>query len=95
MQVLNRGGLNTVSPTENYALAFDFAPVKLSIAPAGEVVQVAWPVSASGFNLQATTSGNLTSGWGTASETPVVTNGQYVVRTVATNSQRFFRLFRP
>lgn len=95
LQVLKRGGLSTVSASETYALAFDFQPVRLSLTPVGNTLRIAWPVSASGFSLQTTTSSSLTNGWVAANGVPVQTNGQYVVQFSPTNSQRFFRLSRP
>lgn len=95
LQVLKRGGLGTVSPSETYALAFDFQPVKLSLTRAGNMLRLAWPVSASGFSLQTTTSSSLTNGWFAAGNIPGQTNGQYVVQLAPTDSQRFFRLSRP
>lgn len=95
LQVLKRGGLGTVNASETYALAFDFQPVKLSLTRAGNILRLAWPVSASGFSLQTTTSSSLTNGWVVAGDIPVQTNGQYVVQLAPTNSQRFFRLSRP
>lgn len=95
LQVLKRGGIGTISPSETYALAFDFQPVKLSLASVGNSVRIAWPVSASGFGLQTTASITVTNGWGTVSTTPVQTNGQFVVETPATDNQQFFRLVRP
>jgi hypothetical protein len=95
LQVLKRGGLGTVSLSEIYALAFDFQPVKLTLTKAGNALRVAWPVSASGFTLQTTTSSSLTNGWVAASGVPVQTNGQYVIQFAPTNSQRYFRLARP
>ena len=95
LQVLKRGGLGMVSPGETYALAFDFQPVKLSLTAAGNILQVAWPVSASGFNLQSTTSSSVTDGWVATGGVPMQTNGQYAVEFAATNRQQFFRLSRP
>lgn len=95
LQVLKHGGLGAVSMGESYALAFDFQPVKLSLTPVAGQVQLAWPVSASGFTLQTTTSSGLTNGWVTAGGTAVQTNGQNVMRFNPTNNQRHFRLSRP
>jgi hypothetical protein len=95
LQVLKRGGLGTVSLSEIYALAFDFQPVKLTLTKAGNALRVAWPVSASGFTLQTTTSSSLTNAWATAPGTPGQTNGQCVIQFAPTNSQRYFRLARP
>lgn len=95
LQVLKRGGLSTVSASETYALAFDFQPVRISLTRSGNNLQVGWPVSASGFTLQTTTSNSVTNGWVAAGEAPVQTNGQYVVQIAPTNSQQFFRLARP
>ena len=44
LQVLKHGGVSQ-SGTESYALAFDFSPVKLSLAKSGTNVVVAWPAS--------------------------------------------------
>jgi len=95
LQVLQHGGLGTVSPSETYALAFDFEPIKLDIACAGTKVLVSWPVSAAGFNLQTTSGLSATAGWSSVTVPPVQTNGQYVIQAGVTNGQQFFRLKRP
>jgi hypothetical protein len=94
LQVLKRGGIGLAN-TENYALAFDFQPVKLALTRAGNSLQVSWPVSASGFILQGTTSTSLTNGWSAVSATPGQTNGWNVVSITPNNNQQFFRLARP
>ena len=95
LQVLQHGGLGTVSPSETYALAFDFERVKLDIAQAGANVLVSWPVSAAGFHLETTADVSLANGWSSVAVAPVQTNGQYVVQAGVTNAQQFFRLSRP
>lgn len=95
LQVLQHGGLGTISASESYALAFDFEPVKLAIAAAGSNVLVSWPVSAAGFNLQTTADVNAANGWSAVTVAPGQTNGQYVVQAGVANAQQFFRLKRP
>ncbi len=95
LQVLKRGGaLQTGS--ESYALAFDFSPVKLSIARAGANVVVAWPASPAGFTLQAATSLNLPVAWQDVVSTNFVLSNAFNTATLpASPSMQFFRLFRP
>lgn len=94
LQVLKRGGV-TQFGTENYALAFDFSPVILSIARSGTNVLVSWPASPAGFVLQSATSLNLPIMWQDVSTSSVLSNAMNTATLPASSSMQFFRLFRP
>lgn len=94
LQVLKHAGLSTPSPTENYALAFDFEPVKLSLASNSGNLLVSWPASATGFALQMAADPSGAGGWSLVSGAPAQTNGQFVVSVPATGLQQFYRLIR-
>jgi len=93
LQVLKHGG-NTVSPSETYALAFEFFTTSLAITVSGSNVQLTWPTYPDGFQLEST--GNLTppASW-SASPTPVISGQQNVVTLDASGASQFFRLARP
>ncbi len=98
LQVWKAGGtpgVNIVSFSEPYALAWEFFSESLVAANSGTNISISWPVYPDGFVLQAAT--NLISPvtWDTNSPAPVVTNNQNVVLMNATNASRFFRLWCP
>jgi hypothetical protein len=87
---------NAVSPlSENYALAFDFTPVKLSIARSGTNVIVSWPASPAGFALQAAPSLSAPITWQDVLTGSVLSNVMNTVTLPSASSMQFFRLFRP
>jgi hypothetical protein len=93
LQVLKR---SVVPPgSESYALAFDFAPVKLSMARFGTNVVVAWPASPAGFVLQAATSVDAPGAWQNVSTNSVLSNAMNTATFPAAASMQFFRLYRP
>ena len=95
LQVLKRGGVGQ-SGTESYALAFDFSPVKISIAKSDTNVVVAWPASPAGFTLQSAASLSLPVAWQEVSAARFVfSNAQNTATLPASSSMQFFRLFRP
>lgn len=94
LEVLKHGGLNTVSPGETYALAFEFFTVPLEIAKSGGHAVLTWPIYPSGFVLESAT--NLNSAvWSQVSAGVTVTNRQNVVGVDTGTRARFFRLSRP
>lgn len=96
LQVLKNGGNPTtgrVSPSETYALAFDFYTQSLAIAGTGQTFSVSWPVAPDGFTLE--TSSTLPTGWIPVSDAPALAGNRNVVTLVSTNAQQFYRLRRP
>jgi len=65
----------------------------LGVARAGGQVQITWPASATGFQLQSTPA--LGVPWSNVAETPTTTNGLNVVAIGTTNTASFFRLHKP
>jgi len=69
------------------------APFTLAISRSDKNVALGWPVEATLFHLYTTTNLAPSAVWMRASDTPVISNGQFVLPLVgATNSARFFRL---
>lgn len=95
LQVWKAGGLNTVSFSETYALAWAFVAPTLSIAKSATNVALTWPVYPAGFRVEAAT--NLVSPvWSTNNlSSPVITNSLNSLMLNATNAQQFFRLRQP
>ena len=93
LQVLKRGGLSE-SGGEDYALAFDFSPVQLTIGRSKSVV-VSWPASPAGFTLQAAPSLNSPLVWQSVTNESALSNGMNTVTLPTASVQQFFRLFRP
>jgi len=94
--LLNASGINPVSNSEPYALAWEFFSESLSIAPAGTNVALAWPVYPAGFVLESATGLTLPAVWNTNNLTaPTVTNLQNYLLLNNTNGNQFFRLRRP
>ncbi len=93
LQVLKR---STVPPgAEDYALAFDFSPVKLSIARSDTNVVVSWPASPAGFVLQTTASFDAPVSWQNVSTHSVLSNAMNTATFSSAPSMQYFRLFRP
>jgi hypothetical protein len=95
LQVWKAGGLNTVSFSETYAMAWAFVVPTLSIAKSATNVALTWPVYPAGFRVEAAT--NLVSPvWSTNNlSSPVITNSLNSLMLNATNAQQFFRLRQP
>jgi hypothetical protein len=93
LQVLKNGGAFT-SPSENYALAFEFFAMPLSINVSSNATSLTWPIYPAGFVLESTPSLASPVSWSAVNVMPVVTNGQNGVTLSPSNSQ-FFRLRRP
>jgi hypothetical protein len=94
LQVLKHGGVGQ-SGSENYALAFDFSPVTLSITRRGTNAIVAWPASPAGFTLQAAPSLNTPIAWQDLSIESMLSNAMNTTTVPLSASMQFFRLFRP
>jgi hypothetical protein len=93
LQVLKRSTLP--AGAEDYALAFDFAPVQLSVARSGTNVVVSWPASPAGFVLQTATDFDAPVSWQEVSTHSVLSNAMNTATFPATTSMQFYRLFRP
>ena len=94
LQVFKHGEAEQAG-AETYALAFDFSPVRISIARAGTNSVLAWPASPAGFVLQSTSTLNSPIAWQVVTNQFVLSNAQNTVTLSASDSARFFRLFRP
>lgn len=95
LQVWKAGGvpgLQIVSTTEPYALAWAFVAPELSLAKSGGNAALSWPVYPAGYAVEATT--NLTTpAWSTANlPTASFATGTNVMEVPATNPAVFFRL---
>jgi hypothetical protein len=67
---------------------------KLTITALGGSVVIAWPVAATGFNLEQT--GNLTVGsWTTVTNTPSMVGSNKVLTNKLTAVTTFYRLHKP
>ncbi len=94
LQVVKSGsGASQSTSTETYAVAFEAFAMKLNVARTDNSIVISWPVSPSGFTLQATS--DLGTTWTNVPSTVVVSNGFNVVAVPAGGSRQFFRLQRP
>ncbi|HEY0551094.1 MAG TPA: S8 family serine peptidase [Verrucomicrobiae bacterium] len=93
LQVLKRSTLP--AGAEDYALAFDFTPVQLSIARSDTNVVVSWPASPAGFVLQTAADFDAPVSWQNVSTDSVLSNAMNTVTCPATTSMQYYRLFRP
>jgi hypothetical protein len=93
LQVLKHDGVGQMG-SENYALAFDFSPAKISVARAGGSVVISWPASPAGFILQSATSLNLPINWQAVATPGMLSNAMNTV-TLPGSATQFFRLVRP
>jgi len=95
LQVWKAGGISISTPSETYALAFDFFSSQLSVSSAGGTVVLAWPLYPDGFGLAGST--NLLSPQWSTNNLPaaVIMGGTNVVTVSATSGYEFFRLQRP
>lgn len=67
------------------------ADVTLTATRSGADLRIAWPVTATGYQLETTPSLRAPA-WQPAGLTPVITEGQFVVTVPATASEQYFRL---
>jgi hypothetical protein len=95
LQVWKAGGSAMVSPSETYALAFDFFSTSLAVTNSGGQMVLSWPVYPDGFGVVA--SSNLLAGQWSQSNLPpvIISGGMNTVTLAATNAAQFFRLQRP
>jgi len=95
LQVLKHGG-STVTPSEPYALAFEFFSQSMQITQSGTNVALVWPVYPAGFLIESATSLISPVVWTTNDlPVPVITNGSNYILLNPTNVNQFFRLSRP
>ena len=67
----------------------------LRLTRSGGDVRISWPSTATGFQLQETTSLAPPISWGAVLQTPVPVNGEYTVTVPAAAGARFYRLRKP
>ncbi|HEY4415584.1 MAG TPA: S8 family serine peptidase [Verrucomicrobiae bacterium] len=101
LQVWKAGGFGTVSSSETYALAWNFAlpptiaPV-LTMAKSGPNAVLSWPILPNGFVVQSTANLNPPAAWSTDAIPAVIyTNQQNYIMLNPTNAGQFFRLVWP
>lgn len=97
LQVLKRGSLTQVSPSETYALAFEFFNLTLNIALTNNNVMLSWPISPAGFELQSTPDLTSPVSWSPVNA-PVsmdTNNALNIVSLPLAGANQFFRLQRP
>lgn len=98
LEVVKYGGpFQSITPSETYALAFQFFPISapaLTVTPSAANVVVTWPSSPTVFVLQQ--SENLTSpvSWSNVTETEWITNSSVWVSVNTSGNAAFYRLIR-
>jgi hypothetical protein len=96
LQVWKAGGLNIVSSSETYALAWEFFSPSLNISNAETNLALTFPLYPAGFFVEDTTNLSPPAVWSTNDlSPPVFTNNQNCILLNATNANEFFRLRRP
>ncbi|MBM3838483.1 MAG: hypothetical protein FJ398_11060 [Verrucomicrobia bacterium] len=65
---------------------------KLTLAAAGNQINVAWPAPSTGYKLQASGSLTGTDGWKHVVEAPTVIDGMNTVNVKPAEAAKFFRL---
>jgi hypothetical protein len=95
LQVLKQGYLGQVSTDEPYALAFELFTMPLSVAFTNNNLLFSWPVSPTGFRLEATTNLSPLVSWTNVSASISLSNHQNHVSLPLSVAQQFFRLQRP
>jgi hypothetical protein len=92
---MSAGGINPVSNSEAYALAWEFFSQTLNAVKSETNLSISWPVYPDGFVVETAT--NLASpSWNTNNiPPPVVTNDQNYILLDVTNANQFFRLRTP
>jgi hypothetical protein len=98
LQVVKYGGPSrSVTPSETYALAFQFHPISpplLCLGQSGANTVISWPSSPTIFNFQQTFSLAPPIIWSPVSAVSLITNTTIIVTLPATNSAAFYRLSR-
>jgi hypothetical protein len=92
---MSAGGINPVSNSEAYALAWEFFSMPLDIAPSGANAALTFPIYPAGFVIEATTNLSAPVNWETNFPAPSVMNNQNFLLVNPTNPAQFFRLHRP
>jgi hypothetical protein len=98
LQVLKYGGHaadGNISNPENYALAWEFFAMPLSINIATNTATISWPVYPDGFSLQTTTNVGAPGSWVKVTNAPVVVGTTKVISLPVGAQPCFFRLLRP
>ena len=90
-------GAGEVSPSETYALAFDFFNTALAISETNNSVVISWPLAPAGFQLQSTPSLTSPVAWSTvANHVTVDTNSSRNIVSIPSGSgNQFFRVQQP
>ena len=68
------------------------SPPRLTANPSGPNLVLAWPINATGFSLQSTTTLGSAAVWTTNLPAPVIVNDQNTVTNPISGAQQFFRL---
>ncbi len=82
-----------VSPSETYALAFEFFSLRLNIFKSGSDLVISWPLAPTGFRLYSTPA-LAPASWSPINAS-VTSNSQNIVTIPTPASSQFFRLQRP
>ena len=91
------GGASEVSPSETYALAFQFYPISpplLHVSLSGANVMVSWPWTPTIFNLQQTTNLAPPLSWTPVAAVGLITNTTVLVTLSPTAAASFYQLSR-
>jgi hypothetical protein len=86
----------TLSPADDYALAFQFFPISpppLSIAAVANNVTISWPATPTIYTLQQTASLTPPISWSAVGNSQLLTNGLVIVNLTAA-SPSFYRLLQ-
>ena len=88
LQVWKAGGGSYVSPSETYALAYEFFSETTAVTPVGTNAIITWPVYPAGFLVEATTNYARQNWVVVTNYTPVIVGHTYqlTVPTINTNS---------
>lgn len=86
---------NDVWSTQVIQVLTSQAAVSLSISPSGTNMMLAWPVMASGFQLQAATNLTPAINWSNVTLTVLTNLTQNYVLAPVTKGNQYFRLFHP
>ena len=78
-------GSSAVTPSENYALAYEFFSQSVTMTPSGTNVVISWPVYPAGFLVEATTNLSWQNWVAQTNLTPVLSGGQYQVTVPSIN----------
>lgn len=94
LQVLKKGGANSVSDSETYALAFENFALPLKLTYQGGTINLTWPTYPTGFSLESTTTLAPPITWSPVSATPSISNNLYSVTLTSPGQSAFYRLRR-